>query len=200
MGPLLLLLILCGSVCGQILTPEDIERAAARQKIKEQKQKADEAQIISTAPPLTPNEQAKIMADFREWEYEQSANEWKFVAESRRPKDRWFFKTSRVLTNGDVEVWLKVVFSTQSRRRVGKVRQLRGAHHSLQFTTFHCADKRMSVEAMIIYNAAGDLLVSDNFWTRTYREPINPDSVSEGIWQFFCEDRIELVPVPATRY
>lgn len=119
---------------------------------------------------------------------------WKFISENRDGSAKWFYQTARETSDGDMEVWLKIVLTNPQAFMVkagigarGR-KLLTGLHHELQFTIFHCGEGRMSTEKSTLYRTDGSVIISDSFFTRRDREPIEPGSVDEGLLKFFCRE------------
>jgi hypothetical protein len=127
--------------------------------------------------------------DFEAWQRAQNAKRWQQIADSKQG-DKFYARGIRYRSGGDVEVWLKMVPSKPA--LTGKLRSYR---YMVSFATFHCDDKRVTTESGILYDARGRVLYNlPSFLARSYRDPINPDSVNESIWETLCTDRRYEIP------
>ncbi|HKX84590.1 MAG TPA: surface-adhesin E family protein [Pyrinomonadaceae bacterium] len=111
----------------------------------------------------------------------EDANRWKPVASTdTTPPVLWFYQRSRRVRN-DVEVWLKVVYPKPIVER-----GFAPVVYSMSFNVFHCGEGRVSVERLIGYNAKGGIVQQVGRQLDTFREPVNPGSVNEEMYAFFC--------------
>lgn len=116
----------------------------------------------------------------------EEANSWKLITMTDELKDgwSWHFKTAHRSKSGDVEVWIKSIpFDTAGFRKDFKQKT---ARYVMEFYTFHCRDRRFSAESVMIYGDGDKLLIDGGRAGRRYREPLVPDSVNAGLYDFFC--------------
>jgi hypothetical protein len=161
---------------------------APAQKQPAKTAKTDEVVVVSRAESIpTRAETERIMADFEQWQREQWATKWKLINSSHDKKTggQWFFKTARRNSSGDTEVWVKMVpYNLVTYRRLLP----KTSRYTLQFITFHCGDERYSLESTLIYDGRDQMILNAGFFGRSFREPIIPDSVIEGLYNSFCGD------------
>lgn len=114
---------------------------------------------------------------------QNEVTKWKSVAvDDATPPTMWFYQRARRNGN-DVEVWLKIV-SPKPIKSPGYPPVI----YTLDFTVFHCGTGRRTVEKRNAYNMKGRLVESFDpikFGDRP-REAINPGSVDEELYNFFC--------------
>jgi hypothetical protein len=113
----------------------------------------------------------------------EADDKWKLAATTRdEPPVMWFYQRTRRVGR-DVEVWLKII-SPKPIKSPGYPPII----YSMNFTIFHCGTGRRTIEKTNVYDVKGRLIESFDpikFGDHP-REPVNPDSVEESLYQLFC--------------
>lgn len=99
----------------------------------------------------------------------------------------YYYLFSSVKRKDDsVEVWTRIVpFNAQSYAK--KFKLPKGFAYAIEYVTVDCEDKRVSTENTTFYNRDDETLPFNNFFLRTYREPIVPGSIGESLWRTVCK-------------
>lgn len=112
---------------------------------------------------------------------------WYYVTSTKDDStgsDFYFKKYSIKRTRfGDASVWFKQI-PLNSRKYSRNLRFKRNVSYVLQLITAHCDDERMTMDDATFYYHSG--LVIDTFPSLSFRKPVIPDSVGEGIYNAIC--------------
>jgi len=114
---------------------------------------------------------------------------WFLIGQTERKDSgyRYYYLFSSVKKkSGSIELWTRIV--PFDRVKYAKSKRLpKSFAYAIEFVTVDCEDKRLSTEGTTLYDVKENNLPYNDFLSRSYRDPIVPNSMGELLWKVVCK-------------
>lgn len=141
---------------------------------------------------------------------ELSKIEFEYIGKSDPAKDTRYIRPNELIITIDgtsyfqsrireqsidsVGAWVRVV-PAAAKGTIRTGRKLIRYHYSLEYYTFDCTDKRISIEDMVFYDAKGDVVFTTGL-AMVLRRPVVPNSVGDKLLEYFCQLNTDRIAEP----